>query len=91
MFTDKKIVCKNCGYEFVFSPFEQELFAKKEYADPIRCHECRSIFKVRTAEMFNAICVTCGRETKVPFEPADDRKVFCRNCLHNIRLPREEK
>jgi CxxC-x17-CxxC domain-containing protein len=30
--------------------------------------------------MFPAVCASCGKETEVPFEPKQDRPVYCRDC-----------
>lgn len=45
---DKKIICKDCGKEFVFSVGEQKFFAEKGLTfDPVRCPECRKIRKAQ--------------------------------------------
>ncbi|HZK53502.1 MAG TPA: zinc-ribbon domain containing protein [Desulfosporosinus sp.] len=31
-------------------------------------------------EMFPAVCATCGKETTVPFQPSENRPVYCREC-----------
>lgn len=31
-------------------------------------------------EMHKATCTECGKETEVPFKPAEGRPVFCRDC-----------
>jgi len=31
-------------------------------------------------EMHKATCADCGKETEVPFVPAKDRPVYCRDC-----------
>lgn len=87
MFTDKKIVCKKCKAEFDFYATEQEFYANKGFIEPLHCPECRATRKAMAEkrEMFSAFCSSCGRETLVPFQPLDDRKIFCRNCLHTIR------
>lgn len=38
---DKKIICKDCGTEFVFTAGEQEFYAQKGLTEPKRCKECR--------------------------------------------------
>lgn len=39
---DKKIICKDCGKEFIFTVGEQKFFAEKGFTnDPVRCPECR--------------------------------------------------
>ncbi|MCR4335201.1 MAG: DNA-directed RNA polymerase [archaeon] len=39
-------------------------------------------------EMHKATCSDCGKETEVPFKPADDRPVYCRDCYQKHRPPR---
>ena len=62
MYTDKTLVCKDCGNEFVFTAGEQEFYAGG------------------TREMFDAVCAECGKPTKVPFQPREDRPVYCSEC-----------
>ena len=39
---DKKIICKDCGKEFIFTVGEQEFFKDKGYEhEPKRCISCR--------------------------------------------------
>lgn len=39
---DKKIICKDCGKEFVFTVGEQEFYKEKGFDnDPVRCPDCR--------------------------------------------------
>lgn len=39
---DKKIICKDCGQEFIFTVGEQEFFKDKGYEhEPKRCVSCR--------------------------------------------------
>jgi len=38
---DKKIVCKDCGTEFIFTVGEQEFYAQKGLTEPKRCKDCR--------------------------------------------------
>lgn len=43
---DKKIVCKDCGQEFVFTVGEQEFYKEKGFEnDPVRCITCRKARK----------------------------------------------
>ncbi len=44
---DKKIVCKDCGTEFVFTVAEQEFFAERGLHEPARCKECIRAKKAR--------------------------------------------
>ena len=44
---DKKIVCKDCGKEFIFTVGEQEFYKEKGFEnDPVRCPECRKAQKM---------------------------------------------
>ena len=45
---DKTIVCKDCNNEFVFTAREQEFYAEKGFADPVRCKACREAKKAKT-------------------------------------------
>ncbi len=41
-FTDKTLVCKDCGNEFVFTAGEQAFYKEKGLDnEPKRCKECR--------------------------------------------------
>lgn len=47
---DEKIICKDCGKEFVFTVREQEFYAEKGFENkPVRCKECRQAKKDRIA------------------------------------------
>lgn len=44
--SDKTIICKDCGKEFVFTEGEQAFYAEKGFTnDPVRCPECRKARK----------------------------------------------
>ena len=32
-------------------------------------------------EAFEAVCSTCGKVASLPFQPSDDRPVYCRSCF----------
>lgn len=89
MYTDKILICKECGQEFVFTAGEQEFYAEKGFQnEPSRCKQCRAKRKVQRNEggmpprrMYTAICADCGRECTVPFEPREDRPVYCAECF----------
>jgi CxxC-x17-CxxC domain-containing protein len=97
---DRTIICRDCGQEFVFSAGEQEFFAQREFADPVRCSGCRqerrrartngdpamaSAPRSAPREMFAVICDQCGVETQVPFQPRQGRPVYCRECFQQMR------
>ena len=85
MFEDKTLVCKDCGAEFIFTAGEQEFYAEKGFQnEPVRCKACRTARKSQRGgerEMFDAICADCGQPTKVPFQPRNDRPVYCSECF----------
>ena len=46
MYEDKKIICKDCGQEFIFTAGEQEFYAEKGFQnEPQRCKACRDAKK----------------------------------------------
>ena len=95
-YEDKTLECQDCGISFTFSADEQELFAQRGYNnEPKRCNECRTARKqqrgggdsygYRQREMFPAVCAQCGKDTEVPFQPRQDRPVYCRDCYNKVR------
>lgn len=93
MYQDKYLVCKDCGSEFLFSASEQEYYASKGFQnEPGRCLECRRARKQQRGggmgnsrprmdrPMYEAVCAACGQQTTIPFEPTNDRPVYCRDC-----------
>ncbi|MCL2332130.1 MAG: zinc-ribbon domain containing protein [Actinomycetia bacterium] len=88
MHEDKTLVCKDCGEEFVFTASEQDFFEEKGFTEPQRCKACRDKRKNGgrgPREMFDATCAACGQTCKVPFEPRDDRPVYCSDCYSKQR------
>ena len=88
MYEDKTLVCKDCGAEFVFTAGEQEFYAEKGFQnEPTRCKACRQARKANRPPlgaprvMYDAICAECGKATQVPFEPREDRPVYCSECF----------
>lgn len=48
---DKKITCRDCGKEFVFTVGEQEFYRDKGFdTDPVRCKDCRQAKKLRNID-----------------------------------------
>lgn len=92
-FTDKTLVCRDCGAEFLFTAGEQEFYQSRGLRnEPGRCPECRAA-KRRSRlggyssprETYPVICAACGIETEVPFQPRNDRPVYCSDCFAKIR------
>jgi CxxC-x17-CxxC domain-containing protein len=72
--------------------------------DPKRCSSCRQEKKSRQygynsnsyrsdsykprREMFPAVCAECRKDTQVPFQPNQDRPVYCSDCYNKVRMSR---
>lgn len=89
MFQDKELICKDCGKPFVFTAGEQEFYAEKGFQnEPQRCKECRSAKKAAAKgakEYYIGTCACCGAEAKVPFQPREDRPVYCSECYAKMK------
>ena len=97
-FADKNLQCVQCGQSFIFSAGEQEAFAQRAYTnEPKRCPACREARRGQRQgsgsfggstrrQLFPAVCAQCGAETQVPFEPRQDRPVYCSDCYNKKRL-----
>ena len=101
MYSDKTIVCKDCGQEFTFTANEQEFFAEKGFTnEPQRCKSCRDARKGGQRgggsrnggyrdngprQMYDAVCSECGRACQVPFQPRTDRPILCSDCFRSNR------
>lgn len=94
---DKTLRCRECGVSFVFTAGEQEFYQSKGLLnEPGRCPACRAARRASGASssagagtsgrvLFTAVCADCGAEAKVPFEPRDDRPVYCSPCFDKRR------
>lgn len=83
MYTDKTLVCKECGQEFIFTVGEQQFYAEKGFQnEPQRCKACRNKREQSSAkkELYDAVCAECGKSTRVPFKPHLDKPVYCSDC-----------
>ena len=87
MYEDEKLICEDCGVEFVFTEGEQQFFAEKGLLNkPQRCQACRKAHKGNhRRKMFDAVCTKCGKETKVPFRPTEGREVYCKECFDSVK------
>jgi len=45
LYTDKTLVCADCGQEFLFTASEQQFYAARQFSEPRRCGSCRAIRK----------------------------------------------
>ena len=69
--------------------------------EPKRCRECREKRRDQAGsrrrggfggggargpkESFEVTCAECGVATTVPFQPSEDRPVYCRDCFRTKR------
>ncbi len=88
-YQDKKLNCRDCGKDFVFTASEQEFHAQKGYQNPpARCPECRATRKAsftQGRELHTTTCAGCGKEAQVPFVPRGDKPVYCSECFKTQR------
>jgi len=96
-YTDKTLTCADCGTSFTFSADDQSYHAQKGYTnEPKRCPACRAArrseergggsyggggYSSAPRQMFTVTCAQCGKPAEVPFEPRNDRPVYCRDCF----------
>ena len=89
MYQDKTLICKDCGEEFIFTAGEQEFYSEKGFQnEPQRCKACRDLRKNSSRpakELFTTTCANCGKEAKVPFQPSNDRPVYCSECYAQMK------
>ena len=101
-YTEKSLTCSDCGKTFPFTAEEQEFFASKGFInEPKRCPSCRSARRSERfgtdggsynnggpRQMFPTICGQCGKQTEVPFQPHNDKPVYCFDCYNKVRVSR---
>lgn len=93
-YQDKSIKCADCGADFTFSASEQEFYNSKGLLnEPKRCQDCRRTRKSgrqdsrgfgAPRQMFPVVCAQCGKDTEVPFEPRNDKPVYCNDCFRKV-------
>jgi CxxC-x17-CxxC domain-containing protein len=97
-YKDKTMTCADCGQSFVHSAQDQEFFAQKGYTnEPKRCPSCRGARRNSAGgggfssgggyerQMYQATCAECKQSCQVPFEPRQDRPVYCSACYSKQR------
>ncbi len=100
-YTDKTLVCVDCGAEFIFSADDQQYHADRGFLnEPRRCRSCRAVRRAQRngedisvgsygggqrRELFTATCSACGKEARGPFQPRGDKPVYCSECFQTQR------
>ncbi|MBI1885930.1 MAG: zinc-ribbon domain containing protein [Chloroflexi bacterium] len=98
-YQDKTLVCADCGQEFTFSAEDQQFHASRGYQDPKRCPDCRQARRSErgggssgygggSRTLYDAVCASCGAAAQVPFQPRQDRPVYCSDCFSKVRTGR---
>jgi len=85
--------CADCNQEFLFSVEEQEFYQQKGFTQPKRCASCRAQNRQNKGggrsgapkPRFDAVCDNCGVNTTVPFQPAQDKPVYCSDCYKSMK------
>ncbi len=95
-YEDRNLTCVECNSEFVFSADDQQFHAEREYQEPKRCPSCRQARRGGgggggyggggyggggSRQMHDATCADCGNACQVPFQPTQDRPVYCSDCF----------
>jgi CxxC-x17-CxxC domain-containing protein len=95
-YEDRTLTCAECGSEFTFSADDQQFHAERGYQEPKRCPSCRQArrgggggyggggggrYGGGPRQMYDATCASCGSACQVPFEPRQDRPVYCSDCF----------
>lgn len=98
MYNEKSLTCRDCGATFAFTASEQAFFAEKGFTnEPSRCPGCRAEHRnsgsrhtggsrggySENRPMYDVVCAECGKNTQVPFQPSNDRPVYCSDCFRN--------
>ena len=93
-YEDRTLTCAECGSEFTFGADDQQFHTERGYQDPKRCPSCRQArrggggdygggggYGGGPRQMYDAVCASCGSACQVPFEPRQDRPVYCSDCF----------
>lgn len=90
-FVDMMLRCQTCGRNFVFSSEKQEFYAERGFKnEPKKCEDCRNAQRNQNTTgkprtFYSAYCSLCGKEIQLPFEPKNDRPVYCDECYNKLR------
>lgn len=89
MTQEKILKCRECGREFLFTPEEQDFYARQGYGHPHRCKDCRRAARLRrTGKVYSGVCAACGKEARVAFPPTRESLVYCGDCWAQMAAER---
>lgn len=94
-FEDKKLVCRDCGVQFVWTAGEQDFFSSKGFTNvPSRCPECRkknrsgkkddrrtTVSNNKPTETFDIKCKECAKVSSANFKPKNPANLLCAECF----------
>ena len=58
----------------------------RQYGNNGNSHRTGSYGYRPSRQMFPVKCSECGNDTEVPFQPREDRPVYCSDCYRKVRL-----
>ncbi|MBX5491524.1 MAG: zinc-ribbon domain containing protein [Chloroflexi bacterium] len=83
-YTDKSLVCRDCGSTFTFTEGEQEFYAQKGFTnEPSRCPDCRAARKQGRSQ----VAYDSDRGYGYGREPRQMYEVPCSQCGQTARVP----
>jgi hypothetical protein len=83
---DRKIPCKTCQKDFVWTASEQRYYQKKGFKkQPQKCSDCREkANKLRNENMFYIHCGICDKNAVMIAPPPKDRVAICSDCYEKF-------
>ncbi len=72
-----KLICRDCGRQFLFTEGEQEFYERLGFNHPSRCRDCRSTNEKQNGHLN---CTECGVKLQ------NGATVYCEQCLRSLQL-----
>jgi CxxC-x17-CxxC domain-containing protein len=91
LYQDRTLTCVDCDGTFTFSADDQAYYAAQGWHEPRRCRLCRAVKHQQHGDFaglktWPIVCDCCGESDTVPFEPRDDRPLYCHRCYRERRV-----
>ena len=85
-YKDRKLICKTCQKDFIWSAKEQQYYEKKGFKkQPQKCSGCREkANKLRNSSMFYIHCGLCDNDAAMISPPPKDRVAICQECYEKL-------
>ena len=88
--------CLECDETFQMDEGEKYFYVQRSLSFPKRCKACRAERKSQiqlelskngyeNPSLSQIHCDNCGKDTKVPFKPEPNRKVYCKVCWNGVK------